>query len=137
MLKALLVSAGLLLATAPAQARTQPSPAPQAQPAAASNVYVASYRRGPRYDPAKALFDQAGVKAHMDHIRSLGAAVVAAAPVTPSGDEQIGYVIFQAEDDAAAAAWLGADPALAAGSMTAKVHRWGVPRIKSWTRPPG
>ena len=138
MFRALLVSAALLLAVAPAAAQpaqAQPPVSAAAQADAAANVYVVSYRRGPRYDPAKGLLDQAAVKAHMDHIRSLGARVVAAAPVESPGDDQLGYVIFRAPDDAAAKAWLDSDPAVVAGSLAAKVHRWGVPWVRAWKRP--
>jgi hypothetical protein len=87
--------------------------------ATAQQVFVAAYRKGPKYDGAKSLFRQTGVTEHMAHIRSIAPSVIGASPVEPSGDDLLGYVIFSAQDRAAAEAWLKADPAVLAGSMKA------------------
>ena len=114
----------------------QPAPAAPAQAAAAQQVFVAAYRKGPKYDASKGLVQQTGVAEHIAHIRSIAPSVIGASPVESGGDDLLGYVIFTARDRAAAQAWLSADPAVRAGSMKGDLHRWGVPRVNAWQGAP-
>jgi hypothetical protein len=132
MLKLIALSVLLTGVAAPEAARSQTV---AAAAEAAQQVYVAAYRRGPRFDSSRGLMEQAGVAEHMAHIRSIAPSVIAASPVEPAGDDLLGYVVFTAPDRQAAEAWLKADPALAAGSLSGRVHRWSVPRIKAWPAP--
>jgi uncharacterized protein YciI len=133
MFKPLLLATALLAGPPPiasAQDRT-PAPAPAA---AAQTIYVAVYRRGLKFDPAKGV-QNAGIREHIQHFQSLGERLIAAGTVQQTGDDLLGYVILRAPDQAAAEAWLKADPSLAAGSMSAEIRRWGVSEIKGWRKP--
>ena len=114
------------------------TPAATTTPAAAApqQVFVVAYSKGPRFDPAVPLMRQASVAEHMAHIRSIAPRVIGASPVEPSDDDLLGYVVFHAPDRAAAQAWMKTDPAVVSGTMSARLHRWGVPRIKAWQAAP-
>jgi uncharacterized protein YciI len=130
----LLVVAAALLAAPPPIASTQDRPPPPTQAAAAQNIYVAVYRRGPKFEPAKGVRN-AGIREHIQHFQSLGDRLIAAGTVQQTGDDLLGYVILRAADQAAADAWLKADLSLAAGTMSAEIRHWGVSEIKGWRKP--
>ena len=132
-MKALLIAVALLPAPtsiATAQARTPAT----SQADAAQTIFVAVYRRGPKFDPAKGA-GNAGIREHILHFQSLSDRLIGAGTVQQTGDDLLGYVLLPAPDQASAQAWLSADPALAAGPMTAEIRRWGVSEIKGWRKP--
>jgi len=130
---------GLVLVLSPQAAQADPS-APAASSASAverprtsAGVFLIEYRKGPRYDAGRRLFDQVGVREHVAHFEALGADLLGAAPVRPRDDGVLGYVLRRAASAAEAEAWLQADPAVAAQTMTGVVREWGVESLSAYT----
>lgn len=72
--------------------------------------------------------DQAATGQHFERLKKATAAgqVILAGRSTESLDKTFGLVVFEAENEAAARAFMEADPAVAAGVMTATLHPYSV-----------
>lgn len=134
-----LLAAGLLFALFPLHGQTPtPSPSPAATSAAPRPLaFVVIYRRGPMWDETKDVLSQTGIDAHMQHLRSNSAKLIAAGrfdvgPGGGEGDLDVGMVVVAAKGQAEAEALIAADPAIAGHLMTATVRRWLVQRIKAY-----
>jgi uncharacterized protein YciI len=98
-------------------------------------VFMAIYERGPRYDDAKPIFEQASVREHIAHHEALGARLVAAGPLRADpGSNLAGVVIIKAPDATAARDWLSQDPAVISGTLQATIAQWRVSRISAYER---
>jgi uncharacterized protein YciI len=72
--------------------------------------------------------DRATVSAHFQHLSNAterGQLILAGRTDEPM-DRRFGLVIFEAESDEAAQAFMQADPAVAAGVMTATLHPYSI-----------
>ena len=121
----------LVLALLPAMratAQTSPQPATPAR-----RLFVAIYDRGPRWVQDKGPFEQAGIHEHIMHHEALASRLVGAAPFVMRPDHPaVGLIVFEAENQAAAQAWLEADPAVVNGVLKAVVREWRVSRVKAF-----
>ena len=72
--------------------------------------------------------DQAATGQHFERLKKATAAgqVILAGRSTESLDKTFGLVVFEAENEAAAKAFMDADPAVVAGVMTATLHPYSV-----------
>lgn len=72
--------------------------------------------------------DKAATGQHFERLKKATAEgkVILAGRSTESLDKTFGLVVFEAESDAAARAFMDADPAIAAGVMTATLHPYAV-----------
>lgn len=113
--------------------RAEPA-APRA-PASEAKVFVAIYKRGPAYQTDKGLFQQRGVREHVQHHEALGERLIAAGPLRAEGDDEpVGIVVFLAESAAGAEQWLQGDPAVAQGVLSARVRQWGISEVRAYRR---
>jgi uncharacterized protein len=72
--------------------------------------------------------DKAATGQHFERLKKATAEgkVILAGRSTESLDKTFGLVVFEAESDAAARAFMDADPAIVAGVMTATLHPYSV-----------
>lgn len=72
--------------------------------------------------------DNAAIGRHFRHLQQAAAegTVILGGRTQEPGAETMGLVIFEAEDDAAARAFMNADPAIVEGLMTATLHPYQV-----------
>ncbi len=72
--------------------------------------------------------DQAAVGRHFERLKAATATgqVILAGRTTESGDQTMGLVIFEADDEPAARAFMEGDPAVAEKVMTATLHPYAV-----------
>lgn len=102
-------------------ALTLPVPAQTSSPARA--VYLVVYRLGPAWVAGKLSAEQSGMRDHFEYYLDLhrkGRLQAGGGFADGSG----GAAIFEAEDDAAATAFLAADPAVVSGAFTYELKRW-------------
>ena len=121
-----LVLASLLAAPlAQAQAQAQ-SPHPAAKP----QQFVYMLRVAPHlHNEAKwSDKDKAATMAHFERLKKATASgqVILAGRSSEPLDKTFGLVVFEAENEAAAKAFMDADPAVAAGVMSATLHPYSV-----------
>ena len=76
--------------------------------------------------------DNAAVGAHFQRLAQATAAgqVILAGRTTEAPDLTMGLVVFEAEDEAAAKAFMESDPAVVAGVMTATLHPYKVALLR-------
>jgi uncharacterized protein YciI len=113
-----------------------PTPSPSATPPA-SPLFVALYERGPAWSPGKGVFEQAGIEAHMQHLRAnagklMGAGRFDHATDPTATDETVGLVIVAAASQAEAEALFAADPAVSGKVLKVTVRRWQARRLKAY-----
>jgi uncharacterized protein len=72
--------------------------------------------------------DKAAVQRHLDNFKEAikSGQLILAGRTLESGDKTFGLAIFEAKDEVAARKFMEADPAVAAGVMTAEVHPFAV-----------
>ena len=72
--------------------------------------------------------DKAATSRHFDRLKKATAdgKVILAGRTTENLDKTFGLVVFEAENEAAAKAFMDADPAVQAGVMTATLHPYAV-----------
>lgn len=72
--------------------------------------------------------DQAATSKHFERLKKATASgqVILAGRTTENLDKTFGLVVFEAENEAAARAFMEADPAVVAGVMTATLHPYSV-----------
>ncbi|HET7204034.1 MAG TPA: YciI family protein [Steroidobacteraceae bacterium] len=72
--------------------------------------------------------DTAAVSRHFEHLKQATAAgkVILAGRTREPGDRTFGLVIFEAADEDEAQRFMGSDPAVVAGVMTATLHPYAV-----------
>ena len=113
-------------APTPAPAPTAPKPAPKKQ-------FLIILRLAPRLYDEKAWTDadKATVTAHFQRLKAATAAgqVLLAGRTPEPGDKTIGLVVFKADDEAAARAFMAGDPCVAAGVMLGELRPFGVALI--------
>ena len=106
------------------------SPAAEAGAAARPPQFVYVLRLPPRLHQQAAWTpdDQRAVSAHFEHLKQATAAgqVILAGRTGEPLDQTFGLVIFEAADEAAARRFMQADPAVAAGVMSATLHPYAV-----------
>lgn len=106
------------------------APIAGAQTAAKPRQYLYMLRVAPQLqDPAKwSDADKAATSRHFQRLKAAvdSGQVILAGRTTEDLDKTFGLVIFEAADDAAAKAFMEADPAVAAGVMTATLHPYAV-----------
>ncbi len=89
----------------------------------AAPIYLVIYRQGPRWIDGKPMRDQAAMPAHFQYYIDLfrtGRLRDAGGFVDGSG----GAAVFEAIDDAAAEAFIKADPAVTSGTFAYELKRW-------------
>lgn len=125
-----------LISPGHAGASVQPSgqPAGTAPSAAASRPFLALYRRGPSYDGARPLFEQASIRAHIAHHEALGSRLIGAGPLRGAPEGIVGAILIFARDAAEAETWLQADPAVRAGTLSAAIAEWSTTEIRAYRR---
>lgn len=110
-----------------AGAASVPAAAP---PAPRRKQFVYMLRITPKYQAESAWTpaDNAAVGRHFQRLQEATRAgqVVLAGRSTEPLDKTFGIVIFEADDEAAARAFMEADPAIVAGLMTATLHPYSV-----------
>lgn len=91
-------------------------------PAAAANTYLVVYRRGPAWVDGKPMREQPGLREHFAYYLDLHGQgrLVAGGGFT---DESGGAAIIKADDDAAADAFIAADPAVKSGVFRPTLQR--------------
>ncbi|SFU46631.1 YciI family protein [Pseudoduganella namucuonensis] len=106
------------------------APTASAQTAAKPRQYLYMLRVAPPLqDPAKwSDADKAATSRHFERLKKAADSgqVILAGRSTEDLDKTFGLVIFEAADDAAAKAFMEADPAVVAGVMTATLHPYAV-----------
>ena len=117
----------LLLVTALMQAQAQvPHPQPDGKP----QQFVYMLRVAPHLqDEAKWTEpEKAATSRHFERLQKAteSGQVILAGRTTESLDKTIGLVIFEADNEAAARAFMLADPAVVAGVMSATLHPYAV-----------
>jgi uncharacterized protein YciI len=86
-------------------------------------VYLVVYRLGPAWVPGKPSAEQPGMRDHFEYYLDLyrkGRLQAGGGFADGSG----GAAIFEAHDDAAAKAFLAADPAVVSGAFAYDLKRW-------------
>ena len=106
------------------------APTLQAQPAAKPAQFVYVLRLAPKFQTEAAWTDteKAAVGRHFERLSKAtetGQVLLAGRTAEPL-DKTFGLVIFEAENEAAAKAFMEADPAVVAGLMTATLHPYSV-----------
>jgi uncharacterized protein YciI len=123
----------LTLALAPrsqcAEAPT-PGPAPAASKPSPKKQFLIILRLAPRLydDKAWTDADKATVTAHFQRLKAATTAgqVLLAGRTPEPGDKTMGLVVFTADDEAAARAFMAGDPCVAAGVMLGELRPFGV-----------
>ena len=102
-------------------ASAEPVQAP-ASTAAAANTYLVVYSRGPAWDDGKPMREQPGLREHFAYYLDLHGQgrLVAGGGFT---DESGGAAIIKADNDAAADAFIAADPAVKSGVFRPTLQR--------------
>ena len=119
-------SAALAAPSAPAQSTVAQSPHAPAKP----QQYLYMLRVAPQLQDESKWTDKhkaAAVK-HFERLKKAAAdgKVILAGRTTEPLDKTFGLVIFEADSEAAARAFMEADPAVVAGVMTATLHPYSV-----------
>ena len=108
---------------APSGTAPEPKPAPKKQ-------FLIILRLAPRLydDKAWTDADKATVTAHFQRLKAATAAgqILLAGRTPEPGDKTMGLVVFTAADEAAARAFMQADPCVAAGVMLGELRPFGV-----------
>ena len=112
-----------------------PAPAAPAAPAAAKRGhYLYVLRLAPRLYDQKAWSeaDNAAVGRHFARLKQAMEAgqVILAGRTNEPLDKTFGLVIFEADDEAAARAFMEADPAVVSGQMTATLHPYALALLR-------
>lgn len=107
-----------------------PAPAPAASKPAPKKQFLIMLRLAPRLydDKAWTDADKATVTAHFQRLKAATAAgqVLLAGRTPEPGDRTMGLVVFKADDEAAARAFMAGDPCVAAGVMLGELRPFGV-----------
>ena len=108
----------------------QPLAAQTPEPAAKPKQFIYVLHLVPRLQDDKAWTaeDKAAVQRHLSNFKDAiqsGQLILAGRTMEP-GTKSFGIAIFTAADDAAARKFMEADPAVAAGVMTAELHPFAV-----------
>lgn len=100
------------------------------QPPARAQQYVYVLRVAPHlHDEAKwSAKDKAATAQHMERLKKAAASgqVILAGRSSEPLDKTFGLVVFEADSDSAAKAFMNADPAILAGVMSATLHPYSV-----------
>jgi uncharacterized protein YciI len=131
LLAPLVVATMLPLHAVQAQGSSAPAPAPAA---AKRSHYLYVLRLAPRLHDQKAWTDadNAAVGRHFARLKQgveAGQVILAGRTNEPL-DKTFGLVIFEADDEAAARAFMEADPAVVSGQMTATLHPYAVALLR-------
>ena len=112
----------------------QSGSAPAAAPAAKRSQYIYVLRLAPRLHEQKAWTeaDNAAVGRHFARLKQATETgqVILAGRTTEPLDKTFGLVVFEADDEAAARAFMEADPAVVSGQMTATLHPYAVALLR-------
>lgn len=116
----------LLCVSAVAQWLPAQSPAPVEKPK--QFIYVLHLVPRLYDDEAWTADDKAAVDRHLANFKAAvqSGQLILAGRTRESGDKTFGIAIFEAADEAAAQKFMEADPAIAAGVMTAELHPFAV-----------
>lgn len=114
-----------LVAAEPKQPTSATAPA---APKPKQFVYVLKLAPRLHDDAAWTDDDKKTIGTHFAHLKAATAAgkVILAGRTLEPGSKTFGLVIFEADDDEAATAFMKSDPAVAAGLMTATVHPYQI-----------
>jgi len=108
----------------------QPLAAQAPEPAAKPKQFIYVLHLVPRLhdDKAWTAEDKAAVNRHLANFKAAvqSGQLILAGRTMESGDKTFGIAIFEATDEAAARKFMEADPAIAAGVMTAELHPFAV-----------
>lgn len=119
-----------LLAAVIATLIVAPAALAQAPAAAGPQQFLYVLKLAPRlHDEAKWTDkDRAATARHFERLKKITAegSVILAGRTTESMDKTFGLVVFEAENEAAAKAFMEADPAVMEGVMTATLHPYRV-----------
>lgn len=118
----LAVRAGAGSASADASS-TSAAAKPVADPAAEKPTYLVVYRHGPRWDAAKPMAEQQGMREHFAYYVDL----FRKGQLRSGGgfaDNSGGAAVLEAADDDAAAAIIAGDPAVKSEVFSGEVKRW-------------
>jgi uncharacterized protein YciI len=100
------------------------------EPAAKPKQFIYVLHLVPRLhdDKAWTAEDKAAVNRHLANFKAAvqSSQLILAGRTMESGDKTFGIAIFEATDEAAARKFMEADPAVAAGVMTAELHPFAV-----------
>jgi len=100
------------------------------EPAAEPKQFIYVLHLVPRLydDKAWTAEDKAAVDRHLANFKAAvqSGQLILAGRTRESGDKTFGVAIFEAADEAAAQKFMQADPAIAAGVMTAELHPFAV-----------
>ena len=103
---------------------------PKAETPKQSKQFIYVLKLVPRLHPDSAWTegDKAAVTRHFNRLKEAAdrGEVILAGRTPEPGDKTFGIVIFEASDEAAAKKFMEADPAVAAGLMTAELHPFGI-----------
>lgn len=110
--------AGLALSIVSVLAQTPPSPPPAASP-----LYAAIFKTGPKWDPAKPPNEQAFFREHSANLARLRAAGSIAIGARYA---DVGLVVVSAASEADARRFFEADPSIGAGTFALEIHRFSV-----------
>ena len=129
-LTALLLAPRLTAADAPAA----PAPAEPAKKAAPKKQVLIVLRVAPRLhdDTAWTDADKATVSAHFQRLKAATDAgqVILAGRTPEAGDKTMGLVVFNAEDESAALAFMLGDPCVAAGVMLGELRPFSLALLR-------
>jgi uncharacterized protein YciI len=116
----------MLCVSAIAQSLPAQSPAPVEKPK--QFIYVLHLAPRLYEDKAWTAEDKAAVDRHLANFKAAthSGQLILAGRTRESGDKTFGIAIFEAADEAAARKFMEADPAVAAGVMTAELHPFAV-----------
>jgi uncharacterized protein YciI len=106
-----------------ATGETAVSPSRAAPSETAAPIYLVIYKQGPRWVDGKPMRDQLGMPDHFQYYIDL----YRAGRLRDAGgftDGSGGAAIFEAIDDAAAEAFIKADPAVTSGTFAYELKRW-------------
>jgi uncharacterized protein YciI len=110
----------LVLSVAAAFAQTPAPPSPAAAPAP---LYVAVFKTGPKWDPAKPPNEQTAFRDHSAHLARLRAAGTI---VMGARYADVGLVVVSAANETEARQLFEADPSISAGTFALEVYRFSV-----------
>ncbi len=116
-----------------------PSPAPSAAPSTAPGLplFAALYERGDAWKAGTGVFEQDGIEAHMQYLRSHASRLQAAgrfghATDAGAADHSVGLVIVTAASQEEAEAFFAGDPAVIGKVLKVAVRRWEARRLKAY-----
>lgn len=129
-LAAVVLAVGFAPRAYSADASAPSAPTPSAPKPAPKKHFLIILRLPPRLHDDKAWTDadRAVVTAHFQRLKAATAAgqVLLAGRTPEPGDKTMGLVVFTAEDEAAARAFMAGDPCVAAGVMLGELRPFGV-----------